>query len=101
MELKILNEKHNALFGRKEIIAQINSEITPNRLQILDLISKKFTCPIDHIKIAGIRGGFGVKSFTVEASIYGSLGEKDAVELKKKKESLPVKAAEATAPQNA
>jgi len=86
MELQIVEEKDNALFGRKELKAKVISEVTPNRLQILDLISKKFFCPLENIKIIGIRGSFGTKTFIVEANIYSSIKDKNTLELKKKKE---------------
>ena len=90
MELIILSENDNALFGRKEIKAELTSEATPNRLQILDLISKKFACPIENIKIMGINGNFGTRDFIIEANVYHSKENKEAVELKKKKEAVIV-----------
>lgn len=91
MELKIINENDNVLFGRKEVKAQIESEIMPNRIQVLDTISKKFTCPIENIKIVGIKGSFGNKNFMIEANIYNSKKDKEEIELKKKKDSIAVK----------
>ena len=87
MTLKILEEKHNHLFKRKEIKATLESEITPSRSHILELLSKKFDTPQENIKIKGINGNFGIKRFSIEANIYHSKEEKDIVELKKKKES--------------
>ena len=89
MTLKILEERHNHLFKRKEIRASLDSEITPSRSHILELLSKKFETPKENIKIKGIRGNFGIKNFTIEANIYNSVEEKDMVELKKKKETRP------------
>lgn len=89
MSLKILEEKNNLLFGRKEIKAVIESEKTPNRTQVLELLSKKFSASPESIKILGIKGSFGVKKFGIEANIYQSKEEKEMVELKKKKEELP------------
>lgn len=89
MTLKILEEKNNPLFRRKEIKASLKSEITPSRSHILELLSKKFEIPKENIKIKGIRGNFGVKDFSIEANIYHSREEKEAVELKKKKETRP------------
>lgn len=96
MELEILEEKHNDLFGRKEIKVFLDSQVTPSRMQVLDLISKKFTCPIENIKITGINGGFGTKNFVIGANIYNSREEREAVELKKKKEGVISPAAAAT-----
>ena len=86
MTLKIIEEKNNPLFGRKEIKAVIESEKTPSRVQILELLSKKFSASPETIKIRGIKGSFGVKSFNIEANIYQSKEEKEMIELKKKKE---------------
>jgi len=86
MVLKILGEKNNLLFKRKEIKAAIESETTPKREEILESLSKKFSVSPQNIKITKITGNFGVKDFTIEANIYSSKEEKDTVELKKKKE---------------
>jgi ribosomal protein S24E len=89
MTLKILEEKNNQLFKRKEIKAVIISEITPSRNSILELLSKKFDTPAENVKIKGIRGNFGSSNFSIEANIYASKEEKDIIELKKKKETRP------------
>lgn len=89
MTLKIIEEKNNPLFGRKEIKAVIESEKTPSRAQVLELLSKKFSASPESIKILGIKGSFGVKKFSIEANIYQSKEEKEMVELKKKKETRP------------
>jgi len=89
MTLKILEEKNNALFRRKEIRASLESETTPSRSHVLELLSKKFEIPKENIKIRGIKGSFGVKNFSIEANIYHSKEEKETVELKKKKETHP------------
>ena len=86
MTLKILEEKHNHLFKRREIKASLQSEITPSRSHILELLSRKFETPKEAIKIKAIKGNFGVRNFSVEANIYDSIEEKNAVELMKKKE---------------
>lgn len=92
MTLRILEEKNNLLFKRKEVKAMFESEITPSRSHILELLSKKFSVSPEHVKIIGIKGSFGVKHFNIEANIYSSKEEKDAVELKKKKETRPADA---------
>ncbi len=87
MTLKILEEKNNSLFKRREIKAVIASEITPSRNAILELLSKKFDAPADNIDVRRIKGKFGTKDFGIEANIYSSKEEKEIVELKKKKKS--------------
>ena len=96
MELKITTEKENALFGRKEVAGTIESEITPSRVDTLKTLSEKFKVPEGNIKIKGINGKFGSKTFQIEANIYSSEEEKDKTELKKKKDApAPVKQEEA------
>ena len=89
MTLKILEEKHNLLFKRKEIKATLESEITPSRAHVLDLLAKKFDVSPENIKIKGIKGNFGIKRFSIGANIYHSKDEKNIVKLKKKKEPRP------------
>ena len=88
-ELKILEEKENPLFNRKEIKGSIESEIAPSRAEILEILSKKFSVPAENIKVKKILGKFGSKTFNVEANIYSSEKDKDSIELKKKKEKTP------------
>ena len=87
MTLKIIEEKHNALFGRKEVKASIESKTTPSRKEITEMLAQKFSVHADHVKITKIAGSFGSKVFTILASIYSSKEEKNIVELKKKKET--------------
>ena len=89
MTLKIVEEKNNLLFKRKEVKATLESETAPSRTHILELLSKKFSASPESIKILGIKGSFGFKKFCIEANIYQSKEEKEMVELKKKKEELP------------
>ncbi len=86
MELKILEEKNNNLFDRREIKSVVEAEITPSRKEILDVLAEKYKVPKENIKIKGIRGKFGSKTFAVEANIYSSKETREKVELKKKKE---------------
>ncbi len=86
MELKILEEKNNELFDRKEIKSVVEAEITPSRKEILDVLAEKYKVPKENIKIKGIHGKFGSKTFAVEANIYSSKETREKVELKKKKE---------------
>lgn len=95
MEIKIHEEKENALFGRKEVKAEIRAEKAPSRHEIIAALATKFSSHADHVKILSVKGGFGMKSFVVHANIYHSKDEMNVVELKKKKES---KAAPAAAP---
>ncbi len=98
MEIKITEEKENALFNRKEIKGFIDSEIVPSRAETSKILSEKFKIPLENIKIKKIVGKFGSKTFSVETNIYASKEDKDSIELKKKKEEPEKKAEEAAVP---
>lgn len=87
MEFKLTEEKENGLFGRKEVAGTIEADTTPSREQVLKVLAAKFSVPEENVKIKGIHGKFGSKTFDVQANIYSSVEEKDSVEIKKKKEA--------------
>ena len=94
MELKITEEKENALFGRKEIKGHVRSEISPSKAEISKSLSEKFSMPAENIKIKEIKGKFGTKIFNIEANVYSSKKDKDEIELKKKREGVGDKISE-------
>lgn len=83
--LKILEEKENYLFNRKEIKLNVNAEITPSNSEVEKFISEKLSAPVENIKIKKISGKFGSKTFTVIINIYNSKEDKNRMELKTKK----------------
>jgi ribosomal protein S24E len=91
MTLKIIKEKENPLFSRKEISFEIYSEIVPNHKDILDKISKKLSVSEENIKIKKISGKFGSKNFIIDANVYESPEYKSKTEKKSKKKSEGVK----------
>ncbi len=86
MELKIINEKKNPLFNRKEVILEIESEVTPSHAEAEKIISEKFKTFPEAFKIKKIHGNFGSKVFKISANIYPSKEEKENTEAKTKKE---------------
>jgi len=86
MEIKIIEEKENFLFNRKEIQASIKAEIVPSRTETEKLIAEKFSTKIENIKIKKIHGRFGSKNFLVIANIYSSEEDKNKLEGKAKEE---------------
>jgi len=84
----ILEKKENPLFNRKEIIANVEAEITPSRKEIKKLISEKLSVSIENIKIKNILGQFGSKIFIINANIYASKEDKDNVEPEKAGEKV-------------
>lgn len=97
-EIKVIQEKENPLFKRKEIKIMVSLEKAPSREEASNILSKKFSVPPMSIKIKKIGGNFGSKTFNIEANLYSSKEEKDSIELKKKKETaMEKKPAEAVA----
>lgn len=86
MSFKILSQKENILFNRNEIKASIKSEVTPSRLEVLKLISEKFSTQPENIKIQNILGKFGSKEFIINVNIYASKEDKDNTEKRTKQE---------------
>lgn len=86
MEFKIITKKENPLFRRKEILAEINSEITPKTVDVENLLSGEFSKPVENIKIKRIKGNFGTRIFNVEANIYDLIEDKDKTEIKTQKQ---------------
>ena len=83
---KILTERENPLFKRREIKASVEAEVTPSRVDTEKLISEKFSTQTENIKIKKISGKFGSKTFTITTNIYNSKEDKDNTELKSKKD---------------
>jgi len=98
---KIIGEKENLLFKRKEIKFTIDAEVTPSRAAVEKLISEKFSTQPKNIKIKNILGKFGSKTFTVSVNIYASKEDKESIEPKSKKDASaqPEQPVEAPAPQ--
>jgi ribosomal protein S24E len=86
MGLKILTEKENPFFNRKEIEANIEADITPKKSEAEELISKKFSISPENVKVKGIKGKFGSKDFIITANVYSSKEHKNKTEAKSKKE---------------
>ncbi len=85
-ELKIIQERENPLFNRKEVVIEIETNITPSKEEAEKLISEKFSVPVENIKIKKVLGKFGLSLFTIEAFIYSSKENKEKMEPKEKKE---------------
>ena len=86
MDLKIISQKENPLFKRKEIEAEFSSEISPKREVLAKLVAHKFSSSSDAVMIKRVKGKFGSKTFSLAANIYPDKQTKNSVELKKKKE---------------
>ena len=86
MELKIIEEKENPLFNRKEIAASITNNVVPSTMDVEKLLSEKYSTPAENIQVKKILGKFGSKSFEITANIYNTKKDKNQTEVKTKKQ---------------
>lgn len=85
-EIKIIEEKENPLFKRKEIKLEVSAAVTPSHGEAREIISSKFSKPEENIRIKNILGRFGSKEFTIRANIYESEEDKLKTEGESKKD---------------
>jgi len=83
MEIKVISEKNNPFFKRKEIRIEIShpSKSTPSKSEIIKEVAKKFSVPEDKVQIDYIFSKKGVSESEVNIKI---LGEKEEVRQPKK-----------------
>jgi len=88
MELKVISEKINPLFKRKELIFHVKTDISPSKKDVMKTISEKYSAPADTIRVLDIKGRFGTREFTIRANIYPSKKERDTTEKLTNKEKI-------------
>jgi len=91
--MKIINQKENHLFGRKEVYAELQVETTPKKQDVEKLISEKFGVPGENIEVKKISGKFGSKNFGITAFVYDSKKLKEEVESRPKGKAAATPAA--------
>ena len=92
--IKIIKEKENNLFKRKEIHAEMHAQKVPSKEELSELIAKKFSAEKNAVVIEKINGKFGSSLVMISAKIYHSEEDKNKIEPKSKKD----KKVEASAP---
>jgi len=86
---KILEEKENPLFNRREVKFSIDAQVTPSKTDVGKFITEKFSAQHETIIIKGIHGSFGSKTFTISANIYKTREDLEKTEPKQKEETKP------------
>lgn len=87
--MKIISQKENILFNRKEVRAEIESETTPKKQDVEKFLSEKFGVPNEGVEVKKISGKFGSKNFEITAFIYDSKELKEQIEPRQKKKAAP------------
>lgn len=84
MNYKIIEEKQNPLFKRREMQILVESPVTPSVKESEKIVSEKSSSPEENIKIKKVDGKFGRTTFVISANVYSSKEEKDRIEPKPK-----------------
>ncbi|MGB9577297.1 MAG: hypothetical protein ACP5O3_03775 [Candidatus Micrarchaeia archaeon] len=73
MEVEVISSKENPLFDRKELVVVARDfSATPNRLEVLEALSKKVNALKECIAIRKIEHKFGSKQARILARVYSS-----------------------------
>ena len=72
MELKMVSENENPLFGRREVVYIAPSSPTPSREKVVQAIADKCKCAKECVVVDCIDQRFGKKSVEVRAKVYKS-----------------------------
>lgn len=97
-DLKIIKQRENPLFNRKEVEVSVETNVAPKISEAEEFVAKEFSSHADNIKIRKIKGRFGSNTFIISANIYHTKEHKESTEPKSKKEKKAAsekKAAEA------
>lgn len=88
---EIQQTTQNPLFGRKEVIIEVNKdEYEPTYKNAINIIAEKFSISKESFKINKIDVEFGSKTFKIHANVYSSPEEKSRLEKDSKKEQEAV-----------
>ncbi len=93
MELKIIEQKENPFFERKEVKVKIvhHGEATPSKAKVEELLSAKFNVPLEHIIVDYIFSETGIAESFVKAKIYNKPVRKVEKKEEEKAEGSEVK----------
>ena len=94
MSLKVISEKDNLLFSRKEVALNYEAKVVPSKVEVVKLISDKYKSKPELIRVQKIQGKFGSNVFVITADIYSNQEEFNRLIKKTKKELDEEKKAE-------
>lgn len=92
--MNILDNKRNDLMKRNEISAVKEESKTPTMEEVQSEISALLKKDASLVAVKDIKGGFGVRKFTVKVNVYDSEEMKNRIEPKPKKKGENKEAAE-------
>jgi len=72
MSLKVVNERENTLFSRKEVKFVFESDKIPSKSEAKKMIGDYYSTDSELVRIDNIKGTFGANIITLIADIYDS-----------------------------
>ena len=82
--VKIINDKKNELFNRREVRFEAEAEVVPSKADALKMVVEQTKAGENFIVIKNVLGKFGSKVFTIVAFVYDSAEAKELNEPRKK-----------------
>ncbi|MDD5416438.1 MAG: hypothetical protein PHU12_00500 [Candidatus Aenigmarchaeota archaeon] len=93
MQFKILSEKHNPIFKRKEVVLHINYDgATPSKAALQQALAKDLKSEPNHVEISKILTEIGCDRGTISVKVWD---EKEVPIYGAKAEAKPAEAVEA------
>lgn len=86
METKVILEKENPLFSRKEVQLEVEQQVTPSTEEAKEVLVKQFGADKDLIRIRTISSRFGTNVFVISADLYKSKEDFNRIVKKTKQE---------------
>ena len=84
MTIKIIEDKKNELFSRREIVFELEVDVTPSKADALKIVVEQTKAPEDFIVVKNVLGKFGSKVFKIVAFVYDSKEIKEEIEPRRK-----------------
>jgi ribosomal protein S24E len=86
MSLKIITEKVNSLFGRKEVRVAIEASKVPTKEEAAKLIAEKYSTKSELVRVKEVQGKFGTTIVIIDSDIYDNEKTFESYVKKTKKE---------------
>ena len=86
MKIEIINEKKNPIFNRKEIILEVESEITPSHIEAEKIVAEKFKTTPEFLKIKRFMETLVQRPLLLTQIFILQKRKKENIEAKSKKE---------------
>jgi len=90
MEIKIIAEKLNKLFSRREIQLEVVCQVTPSEKESIKIVAEELKVDKNFVRVRNIGGKFGINLFVITADVYESEDGLNSI-VKKTKQEIEAK----------